>query len=334
MKKLVSIMIIVLAAALVFAACTPKTPVGPEAHASPYPAEPTAEAVTEAPTAAPTEIPTEAPTPEPTAEPTPIPTEVPVELSPHPEGDYFAPVRNDLPFIVDIDGDGENDIGLIAELPEDDDFRYYVVSITRACDPDNTFTFTTSYGFGGAVGAIFDLDPSDPQKELVFAIEDEGGMVTYAARMKDDGSGLEYFEERMQFYNAHYYYDGFPDDLVFTASEGIPCAKRTDILGTYFVENRFTVTSEGFKMLSDEFIYDKPFELTLKRDMELKANDGSTVVAKAGEKIVPTATDMVSYVKVKLENGTICRAEVTIDDYMPWINGIDQNEYAEIPYAG
>ena len=47
---------------------------------------------------------------------------------------------------------------------------------------------------------------------------------------------------------------------------------------------------------------------------------------------------METYVKVKLKDGRIGRAEVTFGDpeshYPVYINGVHQDEYAKIDYAG
>ena len=302
-------------------------------------AEPTAEP-TEEPTEAPTPEPTEAPTPEPTAtpEPTPMPTEVPVTLSPHPEGDYFAEIRRNLPFIVDLDGDGQDDVAMISAVEDEDGWSAYTVYITRAADPENTFVYEAGYGFR-FVGAVLDLDPSDARKEILFCTDDEGDSSTYAIRFKDDGSGFEAFAKRMESFDPMAIFHGIADDFVFSASEGIWTCRRTEILGTHFVGGRFTVTEKGFEFLNEEYTYEEQTgALKLKRDIKLKTEKGKKITVKKGEKITPVSTDLETYVKVKLKDGTICVAEVTFgepENHFPvFINGILQDDIARIPYAG
>ena len=348
MKKLL-IPLIIIAALLCFAACkeSSQTVLSPseaptELTEAPTeePTEAPTEAPTEEPTAEPTEEPTEAPTPEPTAtpEPTPMPTEVPVVLSPRPEGDYFAEIRADLPFIADLDGDGQDDVAMISAEEDEEGWARYSVSITRAADPENTFEYDAGYGFR-FVGAVLDLDPSDAGKEIVFCTDDEGDSTTFAVRFKDDGSGFEVFDKRMESFDTMAMFHGIAEDYVFNASEGIWTCRRTEILGTHFVGGRYTVTANGFEFLNEEYTYEENAEaLKLRRDIKLKTEKGKKITVKKGEKITPVSTDLETYVKVKLKDGTICICDVTFGDpehHMPvFINGIQQDDLARIPYAG
>ena len=83
--------------------------------------------------------------------------------------------------------------------------------------------------------------------------------------------------------------------------------------------------------------------LELLRELELELVDenmqptGEKVTVPAGKSITPFATDLESWVSVKLEDESIGRAEVTTatgeGEWGYYINGVHQDEYAHIPYA-
>jgi hypothetical protein len=212
------------------------------------------------------------------------------------------------------------------------------VTIDRACKPDEPYEFETKWGVKGMFGVVVDCDPSDAGKELLICFDDEGSEHTYAFRLKNDGSDFDSFYERCMLIDDPFFFDSLPEGFVYHAEEGLLIRKRTEILGTIYVTNHITVTADGITHISEEFLYPYQFELKLKRDLKLKTDDGKTVTAKKGEEIYAYATDMETYVKVKLENGTIGRAKVTCDNpethYQLYFNGVNQDEYADIRYAG
>ena len=352
MKRSFALML-ALIAALALAACTQNDPISANASEPPAVTEAPTDApeVTEAPTDAPavTEAPTEAPSPEPTATPEPEPisapiptpgaTEIPVELNPHEKGDFFAEIRHDVPFIADIDGDGEDDTGLVYTF-SDEYYTHYYISVTRACKPDEPRIFEAGMGWG-FLGAVLDFDPERPGLELMITYDQEDGdPLTWVLRIRDDGSDFDCFCEPIEAFDFITFYNGMDGDYVFEAKNGIPFGRRTEILGTSFVRNAFTVTKEGITPLSDEYFYshgDYEFKLKLIRDMELTTESGRTVTARKGKTITVWSTDLETYVKIKLANGTIGSAKVTFGDpadrYPIYINGAEQDEYAEIPYA-
>ena len=343
MKKLI-VLTIALVLILCLAGCT-----SPKIDPSADPTEVPAEEPTEAPTEAPTEVPTEEPTPEPTEEPTPepteaptpeptaLPTEVPVELTPLEEGDYYAEIRPDQPFIVDLDGDGQDDIGLISTRMEDDYYTAYEVIITTAARPDEPYRFDAGLGWG-FYGAVLDFDPSNPQKEIVFNYDQEDGdYSTYGIRWKDDGSGFEMFTDFIEIVGEMSFFDGTPEGFVFRAEEGLPMYRRTEILGTHFVKNYMTLDSEGFRLMSDTFTYEYEVKLKLKKTLELTDEKGKTFKVKKGEYIFAHSTDRETWVAVTTADGRYGSAEITFEDpedrFPILINGIEQDEYANMPYA-
>ena len=344
MKGIIKTIALLISAVMLLslAACTDNKPIDANVPTE-APTEATTEVPTEAPTPEPTEAPTEAPTPEPTEvpAPTPMPTEVPVMPEPVGNGDFFTLIRCNQPMIVDMDGDGADDIVLVSSVHEewDDWYCTYVVTITRAADPEHPYTYETDSGVYGLLGCIADCDPADPQKELIISFDQEDfDPLTYAFRFKDDGSGFESFVEPILFIDYAPNFRGLPDDFVYHADEGLYIERRTEILGTFFVSNRITVTKDGFKLLSDEFFYNTSWELTLMKDLKLTLENGKTVTVKKDAVVIPYSTDRETFVKVKLEDGRMARAEVTFgdpEDHFPvYINGVEQDDaFTEIPYA-
>lgn len=295
----------------------------------------------DAPSPTPTPVPTEEPdpTPVPTASPLPTlgPTEPPVPARPLEEGDYFAEIRANQPVKVDIDGDGREDTVTVwtsyAEYVGD----LYMVTISTAARPDEPYEFATGTGWG-FYGAVLDFEPSTPQKELIFTYDmEDGDMVTHAFRWKDDGSGFEMFTDYIEIMGDSYaFFNGTPQDFVFSAEEGLPMVRRTEILGTHFVRNHITVDKDGIRLLSDEFTYHYELKLKLKKDLTLTGENGKTFKAKKGEYIYGYSTDRRTWVKVRTEDGRIGRAEVTFGSADGWpilINGVKQDKYADLPYA-
>ena len=118
-------------------------------------------------------------------------------------------------------------------------------------------------------------------------------------------------------------------------------------LGTTDVDAYYTVTAEGFKLVSDYYTYpvyeDGYRDLELVKELELELVDenciptGEKITVPVGSVITPYSTDLESWVCVKLTDGRIGRAEVTFTsgeyEWGIYLNGILQDEYAQIPYA-
>lgn len=346
MKKLF-VLITVFAIALAMCACSK-----PSQEVSAPTAEPT-EAMTEAPTEEPTPEPTEVPTPVPTAEftpeptqvpaPTPMPTEVPVELKPIEGGDYFAYVRVEQPYIVDMDGDGLDDIVLIRTIDnstEDNYDVYTIATIERGCDPDSPFELVFSYIYDDMVYAVVaDCEPETPAKELIISVDvGDFDSDTYLVRLKDDGSEFESYFLDACFNAGSARYWGNDDDWTFDSSIPFDFWVSTNLMGTHYLKNQWKVTSEGVTVLNEEYAYDEPRAATLKQDVEVTAEDGSIVTVKKGATLTPIGTDRETYVRVQLDDGTEGILELTIDahdyyiDYL--INGVDQDELFELEYEG
>lgn len=274
----------------------------------------------------------------------------PAAPTPLPEGDFFCEIIPNVPSHIDIDGDGREDTVLFNMFTDEYNDQDLDVLITLASDPDNTYTFKT-YGAarGNVCGGAVDFDPTDGHIEIVVNYDEcDGDPMTYVYRLRDDGSGFDTFVDYVfiewltedRIWSWGYY--GIPEGWAFDAKEGLGFSKRTEILGTCFVFNHFTVTENGIEYLDDEFLYPS-FEYivgsqyTLLRELTVTLENGKTKTLKKGDKISPYSTDRQTYVCVKLEDGRIGRIEVTFGDpeyqFPVLLNGINQDAYMEINYA-
>ena len=314
MRKAVMILSAVLAVLMLASAAGCTSPVLPEVSHTDEPA-----VTDEAPVI--TEEPTEAPTEEPTEEPS---------------EEYYAVIEPGEPFILDMDGDGLDDNVLLTVTEKEYDIDF-TVEITLGADPDKTFSKTVKHANGVNAAAI-DSVPGDGRREIVVCYDcDSDDYSSLAYRVKDDGSGIEEFED--------WFAVRLPKDCDFDHEIGLEAYFRTDILGTHDVEGTVIVTADGFEVTSDCFRYpeyeDGWGKLTLTKDIELDlVNEDGTVgekiVVPAGETIAPYTTDLETYVTMKLDDGRVCRADVTVktgDEWGIYLNGVLQDEYAQIPYA-
>lgn len=256
-------------------------------------------------------------------------------------GDFFCELKPNVPSMIDIDGDGNADTVLVSVDPDDPE-DYISVTVTLASKPGAPYHFHISSEGGAVCAAAADFDPSDKHTEIMLCYDMcDGDPATVVLRLKDDGSGFDVFTEYIEAvveyddWVGSWYYNGLPESFVFNAENGFCFVRRTEILGTTFVANRFTVTKDGFVILNDEYLYLDTDPLVLKKALKLTLEDGSTITVPVGAKITAYSTDCGTFVKVRLEDGRIGRAEVSFssDGWPIYINGVQQDKYAEIPYA-
>lgn len=311
------------------------------------------------PTAAPTAeaSATDAPvkvTPEPTEEPTEAPAEAPTEApteSPEPVYDgYFRELHADEPFLADLDKDGAVDSVLVSKtVKTSNGFEEYshTVTITLASRPNKPFakSFERCYDFSGAV---VDFNEEDDRMEVIFCCDEESAdYVTYVFRVNEAGSGLDVFEESMMFGEDEYFFNGYPEDYSFDTSVGLPCFRPTEILGTFLVAGTFTADKDGIVNTSDMYEYPEPYgdagTVTLVRELTVTRLDGNMneaeeITLPAGTVIIQRYTDLSTWVIIGTEDGALYKASVkiseTADEWSILINGINQDELGEIPYAG
>lgn len=260
--------------------------------------------------------------------------------TPVPDGDFFCEILPNVPSSIDVDGDGREDTVLIASLGEGNSWEGFEVTVTRAADPAHPLSYITQTG-GDGVAMAADCDPNDNRVEIILCFDVESNdYVTCAFRVNEAGDGLEHYEAWFDSSYGNYFYE--PGDYVFDHTRGLPMTKRSEILGTNYNVGRFTVTKDGIEDITEEYYYwdwknpDHP-SCVLLRDMEVTLENGETRTLHKGETFRPYSTDHESWAKVKLEDGSIGRVEITFGNqeykYPVFINGIIQDEYTEIDYA-
>ena len=260
-----------------------------------------------------------------------------IRTTPVQEGDLCALINVGATYSVDMDGDGLPDMVRVSADSMTDGIPNYLITVTRASKLDEPFTYIVE-GYE-PTAAIVDFDNTDGKAELIVMVDYcSNDYYTYAVRFKDDGSGFEVFAKAMDFgFNDTFGY-GMPEGYVFRCEEGLSMSTRTEILGTSFVHGRFTVTENGFEIISSEYTYSEHASpLTLFRSLDVTLENGKKLTLNANDEITPYSTDLVSFVKVKLSDGRIASISVSFEDpesrFPVLLNGVRQDEYAMIPYA-
>lgn len=321
MKRIISGILIVLFA-LVFTAC--------QSPAAPKPAD--GPAKTEEPAEEPTEAPVEEPTEEPVEEPTEEPVEEPTEEPAVGVADLCIPLELGKEVTVDLDFDGVDDTVLLREERQGEYDNDYILTITPGSG-SNTIEYPVANAYD-CQGWVLDCDAGDGRLEVVIDfVQDSEDYTCKAYRVNAAGSGFDEYEEG--------YCILIDGEHPFTTEGGFTADRQHDILGTTFLRFSGAVGENGFKALTPMSYNGYPEGLELKRDMEFTVvnEDGSLgekITVPAGETIAPYETDGESYVDVRMPDGRIGRAEVKIstgDEWCIYINGVDQDEYANIPYA-
>lgn len=331
MKRLFVLVISLIMIISVFAACKNSQTAGADPKDTPR---------TEAAEDTPSELPEETPGEAQTAEPT-----EPAQFSGDVFEGNFKELKPDIPVLVDLDGDGADDKVLVTKTVIGAYLTYYTsVTITLASEPDEPFVNKIDHctEFSAAVA---DFDPDDGRREIILCCDRESNdYETFVFRVNAEGAAVDTFEAGMYFGTWDSFYDGFPDDFTFDPEEGLPCEKRTEILGTFYVEGRFTVTAEGIKDITDMYVYypEQQNGLTLEKELKLTLlnddlSEADEITLPVGTVVFRRYTDRESWVIVETEDGKLCKAGVRIvdsgDEWGIYINDIRQDELGNIPYA-
>lgn len=304
----------------------------PEATEAPSETEAPA---TEEPAA--TEIPTEAPTEEPA--PTEAPTAEPVPS----RGCFCDQLQFNVTYRYDLDFDGMPDTLYIERTVKDEWVEEFVLSITLGCAPSEPFTYTVS-SMNGLDAYVMDCYPDDGRLEIMLSWDEMSyDWTTVAFRVIDGGTAIQGSQE----------YFGVWPELVreFSEEYGFIAVAVTDILGTHDVSAAWKIAGSGFVMTSDDYVYSLTGEseydwirLKKKLNVELIDEEGNVTGKKdlkKGDYIEPVSTDCATYVVVRLEDGRLARIEIEVrtwaeygDNCGIFINGRDQDYYADLNYAG
>ena len=323
MKRIISgILIIFLALALT--ACTASVPTP---AASPAPTEQA-----------------EGPTPEPTEE-LPEPTEnIPEPTVETVTGlkDFYALVEPNSAVTLDLDFDGLADTVsfFTSEKNEYDEYES-TITIKEGTGAESEFKIDRSYE---TRLIVLDCDDIDSRLEIVACwVQDSDDWSARGFRISETGSGVTTYEGSFGFM--------LPEDYNFNSEQGFRVFTRADALGTYDFDVYYTLTADGFKSTDDLYlypIYDNNYEpnLLLERELEVELLDGEpydfvptgeTYTIPVGTTIYPFCTDLATYVIVRFDDWRFGMAELTPatgeGEWGYYINGVDQDEYGQIPYA-
>lgn len=322
MKRIISGILFVLLV-LSLTACTASLP----SPASPAPSE-QAEDVTPEPTEN---------TPEPT-ETIPDPT---VDIVTG-QKDFYALVEPNSAITVDLDFDGKLDTVsfFTGEKNEYDEYES-TITIKEGTGAESEFKIERAYE---THLIVLDCDDTDSRLDIVACwCQESDDWSARGFRISETGSGVTTYEGGFGFV--------LPADYDFHSEQGFRVFTRADVLGTYDLDVYYTLTADGFKSTDDLYlypIYDNNYEpnLVLERELEVELLDGEpydfvktgeTYSIPVGTTIYPLCTDLATYVIVRFDGGRYGTAELTVldgeDEWGYLINGINQDEYGQIPYA-
>lgn len=252
-------------------------------------------------------------------------------LLPPAEEDFFMELALGETAYADIDGDGAADEVLIEHLGENEEMEWEQctrLTITLAADPQDPFVHDVPNRWVWDA-AIADCGLENGGLAVILGLESDERFCTVAAGIFDEGAGLEAVATEDFLFKI-------PNDFVYDRSEGVPMERPTEIFGSYYLDGRFLLTGNGFENITERYSYPTrwPWPLTLKRPMDVVLEDGSAYTVPTGGIIIARFTDMETYAIVELEDGRLGRVEVSFNNHHhPLINGIDQDEYAVMPYA-
>ena len=283
-----------------------------------------------------------------TAEPvvTPEPVETPEPVT----GlkDFFALVGGDVSAVtVDLDFDGEPDtVYLSVGEPNEFNENSWVISIEEGKGTVSSYTIENA---SICRLIVLDCDETDSRLDVVATwCQDSDDWSALGIRISEAGSGIVTYEGGFGF--------NLPADYDFHSERGFRVFTRADVLGTYDHDAYYTLTADGFKSVDDLYlfpIYETGYEpqLLLERDLEVELLDpsfleddsytpvktGETYTIPAGTTIYPFSTDLETYVVVRFGDWRMGIAELAEKtgegEWGYLINGVDQDEYGQIPYA-
>lgn len=260
--------------------------------------------------------------------------------------DMLVSLENGVPAEFDIDFDGLPDT-LTASMTEYASYdREFAVTIVRGASPNEPFTFSIRGDSNLFAVYVMDCDITDDRLDIIFSA---GGDVAeqieslHAFRVDPEGEGI--LDICFEYANGEIFTGSrgmFAERGVFDPTEGIPVMVFTDLLDTQGIVGRFTVTNEGLMLISPFSFYpdgpDTRFFRELERSMDVTVmNDGmpgEKITLKKGQVFAAHQTDLWSWLDLILGDGRIVRAELDTRYTGYRINGIEQDEYCEIHYAG
>lgn len=240
---------------------------------------------------------------------------------------YYSELEPGKELLVDIDGDGLDDTVLFNCTDS-----AFELNITRASDKDHPFTASIKEKFSDTAVIVCDCDPNDSRREVIVSCNTEYlTPITVAYRVDPAGEKIEnkYLYSRFAgLGNGGYFKEG-----------RIAMEIVTQVLGTNIVTADYTVTENGFELVSDTHVFKDAKQIKVVSKLPVTVLDkngdpaGETTVAP-GTFVTPIDTDLVSVVRVSLSTGgeALIRFTLPTGAEIPLIGENAQDDYLEVSY--
>ena len=195
---------------------------------------------------------------------------------------------------------------------------------------------------------ITDLDGDGLPEVLLSGDEISSDYFTWCVKFsREEGFHAIPFADANRGENTDKYFDGGYGRIVEIDGNKLTMMGSQDALGTWWCTREFTLRDGRFELDDDGLWHvvldaDNPDTweyscLELIRDLEITREDGSKATLSAGEKMIPTETDKVSFVNIRTQSGERGTIHIEPDVEEGWgfmIDGINEYEYFDyIPYA-
>lgn len=248
-----------------------------------------------------------------------------------------AEIKNE----IDLDGDGANETVIIKSEGVSGE-EYLALYIFGA---DGSFHSYDMYVMWLENALAKDIN-GDGIKELFISCDYySDDYVTYCFNYTDaEGLRALQFAGIDRYGDGEPYTDGGYGKLTGFRDGWIFLTGSQDVLGTWMtsrdfalVNGRFELVKEGlyvFETAESDWI-DRP--LILRQDIEVTAEDGSKLPLKAGEKLLPVASDRETFALMTTEGGRTFNFDLEFNDETGWgwfANGVYEDDLFEyVPYA-
>ncbi|MBQ1718233.1 MAG: hypothetical protein II031_03660 [Bacteroidales bacterium] len=243
---------------------------------------------------------------------------------------------------LDLDLDGKPDTITFTDNGPNEGIgegNNYVITVELGAKPGKVFTLKNEDYIISCALHVMDCDTSDGRLDMIFescGADDSRSVIGF--RVNGTG-GMDAFPIR----RAAFIKTEGEGSGTFDPSQGIPVAVDTDVFDTQFVTARMILTADGFRLITP-FAYPDPETpgcrgfRELKRDMKayrmFSGREDEEIVLPAGTEFAPVETDLETYVKLLLKDGSTVCVKLEMRGWDVLIDGVSQDEYCEVWYAG
>ena len=244
---------------------------------------------------------------------------------------------------IDLDGDGEPET-VRCQMQGFDEERHLQLLVETE---EQVYFYDTYIRYTDGVYAT-DLDGNGTLEILMCGDEASADYFTWCVTF-DPAQGLQAipFADANRGENFDEYFDCGYGRIIAIDGSTLTMMGSQDALGTYWFTREFTLRDGRFELDDDGIWYavtdlENPDtwefnSLELIRELNVTLEDGSAATLPAGEKLVISETDKVSYVGFQTRSGTKGTFPIAFDETEGWgfqINGINEYEYFDyVPYA-